>query len=140
MGGGIILPPCWFSLNNSERVKVVTLTFFSIFPNIFFEKFVPNLVFLTLPSLQIFGKNADGGISDFCICGQSLIKENCHNSRTSDSIDKKLGPVTKLDKKNKKTPKKLKMTPFQKLRRHCYFCNLWPIRSNPVAGFWTHSL
>ena len=26
-GGGVILPTCWFSLNNSETVKVVTLAF-----------------------------------------------------------------------------------------------------------------
>ena len=52
------------------------------------------------------GQNSDGGISDFRISGQSLIKENCHNSRTSDDIDMKLGPVTKLDKRNKTTSKK----------------------------------
>ena len=34
------------------------------------------------------------------------MKENCHNSRTSGDIDTKLGPVTKLDKKNKTTSKK----------------------------------
>ena len=56
-------------------------------------------------SLEI-GQNSDGGISDFWISGQSLIKENCHNSRTSDDIDMKLGPVTKLDKRNKTTLKK----------------------------------
>ena len=33
------------------------------------------------------------------------MKENCHNSRTSDDIDMKLGPVTKLDKWNKITSK-----------------------------------
>ena len=43
------------------------------------------------------------GVSDF---GQSLIKENCHNSRTSDDINMKLGPVPKLDKKNKTMSKK----------------------------------
>ena len=48
------------------------------------------------------GQNPDGGISDFRISGQSFIKENCHNSRTSDDIDMKLGPVTKLDKKIKR--------------------------------------
>ena len=52
------------------------------------------------------GQNSDGCISDFQISGQSLIKENCHNSRTSDDIDMKLGPVTKLDKRNKITSKK----------------------------------
>ena len=49
-------------------------------------------------------------ISDFGIPGQSLIKGNCHNSRTSDGIDMKLGPVTKLDKTNKTTSKNLTMT------------------------------
>ena len=29
-GGGLILPPCWFSLNSSEMVKGVTLAFFNI--------------------------------------------------------------------------------------------------------------
>ena len=42
------------------------------------------------------------GVSDFRISVQSLIKENCRNSRTSDDIDIKLGPVIKLDKRNKK--------------------------------------
>ena len=53
------------------------------------------------------GKNSDGGISDFWISGQSLVKENRHNSRTSDDFDMKLEPVTKLDKKNKATSKKI---------------------------------
>ena len=44
------------------------------------------------------------GISDFRISGQSLIKESCH-SGTSDDVDMKLKPVTKLDKRNKATPK-----------------------------------
>ena len=34
------------------------------------------------------------------------MKENCHNSRTSDNINTKLGPVPKLDKKNKTKSKK----------------------------------
>ena len=29
-GGGVILPTCWFSLNNSETVKAVTMAFYSI--------------------------------------------------------------------------------------------------------------
>ena len=57
--------------------------------------FGPNLVFLTLDIVQ----NSDGGISDFQISSQSLIKENCHNSRTSDDTDMKLAPITK-EKKN----------------------------------------
>ena len=54
------------------------------------------------------GQNSDEGISDFQISGQSLIKENCHNSRTSgDDIDMKHGAVTKLDKWNKTTSEKI---------------------------------
>ena len=67
---------------------------------------MPNLVSLTRPNLQIMGKTQTGGISDFQISSQSLLKGNCHNSGTSDDIDMKLGPVTKLDKRNKTTSKK----------------------------------
>ena len=52
-------------------------------------------------------KISDEGISDFWISGQSLIKGNCHNSRTSGGIDIKLGPVTKHDKRNKTISKKI---------------------------------
>ena len=34
------------------------------------------------------------------------MKENCHNFRTSDDIDMKLGPVSKFDKRNKTMQKK----------------------------------
>ena len=52
------------------------------------------------------GENAGEGVFDFQISGQSLTKQNCPNSRTSDDIDMKLGPVTILDKKNKAMSKK----------------------------------
>ena len=65
---------------------------------------MPNLVSLTSPDI---GQNLDGGISNFRISGQSLVKENCHNSRTSDNTDMKLGPVTKLDKTKQKNVKKI---------------------------------
>ena len=51
------------------------------------------------------GLNLEGGISDFQISSQSLIKKNCNNSRTSNDIDIKLGPVIKLNKKNTVTLK-----------------------------------
>ena len=35
------------------------------------------------------------------------LKENCHNSGTSNDIDMKLGPVTKVDKKNTVTSKNI---------------------------------
>ena len=80
----------------------------SVFSNILLETFVPNLVSITHPTQSLdIGQNSDWGISDFWISGQSLIKENCHNSRTIDDIDMKLGPVTKLDKWNKKTSEKI---------------------------------
>ena len=60
-----------------------------------------------MPQSPDIGQNLDGGISDFQISGQSLIKENSHNSRTSDDIDMKLGPVTKLHKRSKTTLKKV---------------------------------
>ena len=53
------------------------------------------------------GQNLDMGISDFQISGQSLIKESCHKSRTSDDTDMKLESVTKLDKRNKTTSIKI---------------------------------
>ena len=46
------------------------------------------------------GQNSDEGTSHFQIFGQSLIKENSHNSRASDDTDMKLGSATKLYKRN----------------------------------------
>ena len=60
-----------------------------------------------LPQSSNVGKNSDGGISDFRISGQSFMKENCHNSIDSDNIDRKIGPVTKIDKRNKAMSKKI---------------------------------
>ena len=57
----------------------------------------------TLPHLPDIGQNLEGGYFNFRIPGQFLIKENCCKSRTSDDIDMKPGPVTKLDKKIKIT-------------------------------------
>ena len=54
-----------------------------------------------MPQSPDIGQNSDGAIFDFWISVQSLVKENCHNSRTSDDIDMKLLPVTKLDKRQK---------------------------------------
>ena len=56
---------------------------------------------LDLPQFPDIGLNSDGGISYFWIPAESLIKVNCQNSRTSDNIDMKLGPVTKFNKRNK---------------------------------------
>ena len=66
------------------------------------QKNLPNL-----PQSPDIGQNLNGSISDFRISDQSLIKQNCHNFRTNDGINMKLGPVTKLDKCNKTTCKEL---------------------------------
>ena len=63
---------------------------------------MPNLVTLTRPSLQITGKTQMGVF----LLSNFKFPENCHNSRTNDDTDMKLGPITKLDKRNKTTPKK----------------------------------
>ena len=60
---------------------------------------MPNVLSLIRPSLQILGKNSDSSISDFRNPDQSLIKENCHNSRTSNDTDMKFRPVTIPQKK-----------------------------------------
>ena len=68
------------------------------FSNFSLDTFVPNF-FITNSTQSIdIGQNSDKSISDFWISGQALINENYHNSRTSNDIDMKLEPVTKLDK------------------------------------------
>ena len=52
------------------------------------------------PQSPDIGQKSDGVISDFWISSQSLIKQNCHNSRTGNDIDMELGPVTKIDNRN----------------------------------------
>ena len=58
-----------------------------------------------MPQSPNIGQNSHGDISDFWIFGQSLKKENCHNSRISNNIDIKLISLTKLDKGNMTTSK-----------------------------------
>ena len=76
-----------------------------------------------MPQSANVGQNTDGGISDFAISGQSLIKENCHNSRTSDDIDMKLGPVTKINNKIKTTSKKFE---GDIMAANCYVIVIFP--------------
>ena len=109
-GGGDFNPPppfllSWFSLNNSERVEAITLSFCSIQQH-FIREILANFVISKSAQSTDIEENSDGGISDFLISSQSLFKETCHNSRISDDIDIKLGPVPELDKRNKTTSKK----------------------------------
>ena len=75
---------------------------------------MPNLVSIAVQSPDI-GKNSDEGVFNFRISGQSLIRDNSHHSITSNDIDMKPIPVTKHDKKDKTTSKKLTMTSVGKL-------------------------
>ena len=104
MGGNFT--PCWFSLNNSETVKAVTLAFWNI------QKYIIRDIHATfgIPNSSQFpytGRNSDRGISDFWMSGQCFVKENCYNSRISSNIDMKLEQVTLLDKRNMATLRKL---------------------------------
>ena len=67
---------------------------------------MPNLISLTYPSLQTLFKAQTGVFPIFGYLVKSLVNKNCNNSRNSDDIDVKLGPATKLDKRNTTTSKK----------------------------------
>ena len=57
---------------------------------------------------QDIGQNPDGGTSDSRISGQSLTNEKGNGkSNTNNGIDMKLEPVSKLDKRNTATSKKI---------------------------------
>ena len=147
--GRVILPttpsprsPCWFSLNNSEKVRAISLEFCSIQ-----QLFIRNICakFGISNSLQSpdIGQNSDGGNSNFQISGQSFINQNCHNSRTIHDIDKKLGPVTKLDKSSTSTSKNLAMTSFLQIVTLLSFfrfrANFQPSESG-IPGAWSIEL
>ena len=76
----------WFSLNNSETVKAVTLVFCSI-QKLFIRDIHAKFSTLNSPQSPDNGQILDEGISNFRISDQSLINENCRNSRTSNDID-----------------------------------------------------
>ena len=102
--GGTYSLPVDFLLITQKRQKLQPWHF-AAFSNVLFETFMPKLVSLTRPSPDI-ELNSYGGIFNFRISGQCLIKKNGHNSRTSNDIDMELGPVTKLDKGSTTTFKK----------------------------------
>ena len=83
---------------------------FAAFSNIFIGDIHAKFGIHNLPQSPDIGQNSDVGISDFRISGLSLIKGNCHNSRTSDDIDMKLGPVTKLDNQNETKDRQKNLT------------------------------
>ena len=81
----------------------------------FYQRRSCQIWYYFFPQSPYIGQNSDEGILDLRISGQSFMKGNCHNSRTSDDIDMNLGPATKLDKKIKTTSKKLTMTLCSKI-------------------------
>ena len=106
---GAVLTLCWFSLCNSERLNAVTLAFCTV-QKLFFRIIHAKFGILNSPQSPHLWKDSVEVISDFQISGQSLVNENCQNSRTSNNIHMKLGPVTRLDKRNMAMSKKLTMT------------------------------
>ena len=141
--GGVILPsppsPCWFSLNNSKIVKAVTLVISSI-QQLFIRDILANVGITDLLQSPDIRQNSEGGISDFRISGQSLIYENCHNSRTSHDNGIKLGTVTKPDKRKMATSK----NDHEVMSANCdsifFFPIFWLICSHPEAIFRMHGL
>ena len=133
-GGGVIWPRAGFLLITQKMVKARTLVFAAC-NSFLLETLVPNLISLTRPSLQILGK-----ISNFWIYGQFFVNENCHNCRTSHDIDIESRPVSKIDKRNTVTSKKLTMMSCWQIVTSLFFSGLWPICSHPETGFWTHGL
>ena len=81
---------------------------FAAFSNISLETFMPNLVSLTPPSPQILSKTQMGVflISRFLVNSLVILSWSIH-SKTRGDIDTKLGPVAKLNKRNKTTSQKL---------------------------------
>ena len=80
---------------------------FAAFSNISLETFMPNLVSLTPPSPKILSKTQMGVflISRFLVNSLVILSWSIH-SKTRGDIDTKLGPVAKLNKRNKTTSKK----------------------------------
>ena len=89
------------------------MTFYSI-QKIFTGNILVKFGIPNLPQSPDIRLKSDEGISVFLISGQSLGQKNSDNSRTSNDIDMKLGPVTKNDKGKtatfKKTDQNLTMT------------------------------
>ena len=136
----VILPPLsrCFSLNNSETVKAVNLVFFST-EQIFIRDIHAKFGFLHLLQWQ-----NSRLASEFLV--KSFTNKSFLISRTTNDIDKKLGPLTKLDKSNakmsktkntnkKKQSKNKKERNKQKNKKN----DVGPIRSNLEARFWMHS-
>ena len=65
-----------------------------------------NLVSTTRSSFQILDKTQMGIFPILKFLVTSFINKNCHNSKTKNDNDMKLGPVMKFDKNNTTTSQK----------------------------------
>ena len=90
------------TINNSEMIKSIILAYCSIQQR-FIRAIRAKFVIPKSSQSSYIGKNSDWGISNSRISGQSLIKENCRNSKSSDDIDMKLGPVTNMTRETKQS-------------------------------------
>ena len=93
-------------LNNSETVKAVTLEFCNIQQH-FIRDIRPKFGIPNSPQSADIGQNSDGGISNFRISGQSLIKENRHVSRTRRGGNSTSPPP--ISKRNPKKPTQIRV-------------------------------
>ena len=69
---------------------------------------------------------------------KSIINKSCHNYRANNDTNVKLGPLTKLDKKNTTMSKKTeRWSHVSKSWHHFHFSNLWPVWSNLEVNAWS---
>ena len=74
--------------------------------NFSLETSMPNLVFLSCSSFQVLKKNSRRGYFQLPNFQPNSLHKNCINSRSSNDIGMRLGPVTKFDEKNTIASKK----------------------------------
>ena len=111
---------------------------FAAFRNSLLRTILANFVTLTRPTLQILSKSQTWYFQ-FLDFWSIPYQKSCHNSRISYDIDMKLGPVTKIPRRNKTTSKIWRLRHFGKLWASLSsFQYFWLIWSNAEIGFRMH--
>ena len=91
-----IYTPCWFSLLVFCSIQYLSIRDIP-------AKFgIPNL-----PHSTGFGRHSYRGLSNFQISSLSSVNKNWHDTRISNDVNMKLGPMTKLGKRNTAMSKKI---------------------------------